>query len=150
MAMNKTRKNPPEQSLLMINLKRYGYLLLAYCALAIAAVGIIVPGLPSTEFVLLAAWAAAKSSPRLSAWLHNNRITGKMLHNWNNGRCIERKTKWLISAMMLFALTLLWLHPVPLWLKIIASLGMLTGFIVVWQRPETLSQGAFENSGARR
>ena len=43
--------------------------LLAYVSLGIGLIAIVVPGLPTTEFILLAAWAATKSSPRLSAWL---------------------------------------------------------------------------------
>ena len=43
------------------------YALLAYTSLGVGMIGLVVPGLPTTEFVLLAAWAAAKSSPRLSA-----------------------------------------------------------------------------------
>jgi uncharacterized membrane protein YbaN (DUF454 family) len=117
-------------------IQRWLYLALAYLSLLIAAIGVVLPGLPSTEFVLLAAWAAAKSSPRLNAWLHSNPVTGKMLHNWNNGRCIARKTKLFISAMMLTMGTILWLHPIPMWIKIIASLGMLTGLVIVWRRPE--------------
>ena len=46
-------------------LRRVAYLLLAYASLGLAILGVFLPGLPSTEFVLLAAWAAARSSPRL-------------------------------------------------------------------------------------
>ncbi|WP_123436469.1 DUF454 family protein, partial [Pseudomonas brassicacearum] len=41
--------------------------LLAYVSLGIGLIAIVVPGLPTTEFILLAAWAATRSSPRLSA-----------------------------------------------------------------------------------
>ena len=51
--------------------------LLAYISLGIGLIAIVVPGLPTTEFILLAAWAATKSSPRLSAWLENHRLFGR-------------------------------------------------------------------------
>ena len=54
---------------------------LAYVSLAIGLIAIVVPGLPTTEFILLAAWAATKSSPRLSAWMENHRLFGPILCN---------------------------------------------------------------------
>ncbi|WP_164658735.1 YbaN family protein, partial [Pseudomonas viridiflava] len=53
--------------------------LLAYVSLGIGLVAIVIPGLPTTEFILLAAWAATNSSPRLSAWLENHRLFGPIL-----------------------------------------------------------------------
>ena len=70
--------------------------LLAYVSLGIGLIAIVIPGLPTTEFILLAAWAATKSSPRLSAWLENHRLFGPILSNWRNGKIIKRNAK--ISA----------------------------------------------------
>ena len=67
--------------------------LLAYVSLGIGLVAIVIPGLPTTEFILLAAWAATKSSPRLSAWLENHRLFGPILFNWRNGKIIARRAK---------------------------------------------------------
>ena len=74
-------------------LARILFALLAYVSLAIGLVAIVIPGLPTTEFILLAAWAATKSSPRLSAWLENHRLFGPILSNWRNGKIIARKAK---------------------------------------------------------
>src|SRR3546814_19495393 len=76
--------------------------LLAYTSLAIGLIAIIVPGLPTTGFILLAAWAATRSSPRLSTWLENHRLFGPMLHNWRNGKVIPRRAKVGATASMLF------------------------------------------------
>src|SRR3546814_6348929 len=75
--------------------------LLAYTSLAIGLIAIVVPGLPTTEFILLAAWAATRSSPRLSAWLENHRLFGPMLHNWRNGKVIPRRAKVGATTSML-------------------------------------------------
>ena len=60
--------------------------------------GVLLPGLPTTEFVLLAAWAASRSSPRLSAWLDNHRLFGPLLRDWRNGGVVSRRSKLLASG----------------------------------------------------
>ena len=114
--------------------------LLAYVSLGIGLVAIVVPGLPTTEFILLAAWAATKSSPRLSAWLENHRLFGPILNNWRNGRIIARRAKVSATLSMLFCaglmLTLLD-HGWPIYLAIA---GMSLGNLWIWSRPERVLQ----------
>ncbi|NBA94645.1 YbaN family protein [Pseudomonas sp. R5(2019)] len=118
-------------------LSRLLFGLLAYSSLAIGLIAIVVPGLPTTEFILLAAWAATRSSPRLSAWLENHRLFGPMLFNWRNGKVIARKAKVSATLSMLICagimLTLLEHH----WTMLAAIGGMLLGNLWIWSRPET-------------
>ena len=116
--------------------------LLAYVSLGIGLVAIVVPGLPTTEFILLAAWAATKSSPRLSAWLENHRLFGPILFNWRNGKIIARRAK--VSAtvsMVLCAILMLVMldHGWPIYLAIV---GMSLGNLWIWSRPERLTEPA--------
>lgn len=117
-------------------MKRVGYLLLAYASLGVALLGLVLPGLPSTEFVLLAAWAAARSSPRLSRWLENHRVFGPMLRNWRQGGVISRRHKVAASVSMCLCFGLLLWHAPPLWLVLLAGSGMGLGALMVWSRPE--------------
>lgn len=117
-------------------LKRLGYLLLAYASLGVAVLGLFLPGLPSTEFVLLSAWAAARSSPRLSRWLEQHRLFGPLLRDWRAGGVISRKSKAIASLSMLACLALLLWHQPPLWLVLCASAGMACGALFIWSRPE--------------
>lgn len=117
-------------------LKRAAYLLLAYASLGLAILGVFVPGLPSTEFVLLSAWAAARSSPRLSRWLEQHRVFGPLLRNWRNGGVITRKSKAIASLAMGTCLALLLWHQPPLWLLLCAGGGMACGALYIWSRPE--------------
>lgn len=110
--------------------------ILAYVSLTIGLIAIVVPGLPTTEFILLAAWAATKSSPRLSAWLENHRLFGPMLSNWRNGRLIARRAKISASVSMLIcvvAMLILLNHHWPVYLAIG---GMSLGNLWIWSRPE--------------
>lgn len=117
-------------------LARLLYVLLAYISLGVGMVGLVVPGLPTTEFILLAAWAAAHGSPRLSAWLENHRLFGPMLANWRNGKSISRSAKIAASLSMLLGLLLMLLTlPHGYWLYALV-LGMALGNLWIWSRPD--------------
>jgi uncharacterized membrane protein YbaN (DUF454 family) len=112
------------------------YAILAYVSLGVGLVAIVIPGLPTTEFILLAAWAATRSSPRLSAWLENHRLFGPILYNWRNGKVIKRRAKVSATISMLFCaglmLTVLDHH----WPVFLAIAGMALGNLWIWSRPE--------------
>ncbi|UCJ16344.1 YbaN family protein [Pseudomonas sp. MM211] len=118
--------------------KRLCYLVLAYLSLGCAILGALLPGLPTTEFVLLAAWASSKSSPRLNRWLHEHRVFGPILNNWANGGVIARRHKLYASVSMLLCFALLLWHTPPLWLQLTAGGGMFCGACWIWSRPESL------------
>ena len=114
------------------------WLLMAFAVLCLVmgVIGIIVPGLPTTVFILMAGWAAARSSPRLHAWLWRHRLFGPMLQNWANGGTVSRKAKWSATILMgLCAVVLLATH-IPRWAAISASLCMACVLAWLWLRPE--------------
>jgi len=69
--------------------------------LVLGAVGIVLPVLPTTPFLLLALACYCRSSERMTRWMLNNRYFGKYIRNYREGKGIPLKTK-------LFALTILW------------------------------------------
>ena len=114
---------------------------LAYASLGIGLVAIFIPGLPTTEFVLLAAWAATKSSPRLSAWLENHKVFGPILSNWRNGRLVTRSAKISATVSMLLC-ALLMLYLMHGWPVYAAIGGMVLGNLWIWSRPEPKAQAS--------
>ncbi|WP_210643169.1 MULTISPECIES: YbaN family protein [unclassified Pseudomonas] len=112
------------------------FALLAYTSLAIGLVALIVPGLPTTEFILLAAWAATRSSPRLSAWLERHWLFGPMLYNWRNGKVIPRRAKVGATVSMLVCAGLMLLMLDHGWPVYLALTGMALGNLWIWSRPE--------------
>jgi len=115
---------------------RWLWLIVAYLAIGLAALGVVLPGLPSTEFVLLAAWAASRSSPRLAAWLENHPWFGPSLRNWHNGGVIARRTKIISLTAMLFSLAILTLTVSHRPSVYFAAAGMACGALWIWSRPE--------------
>lgn len=114
---------------------KYVYLVIAYLALAIAFLGVVLPGLPATEFFLLAAWAAGKGSPRLHRWMINHKMIGPPLKNWQQHGIISVKTKLLASISMLLAAVFLYLKVTHLPSLIFCLAGMSLGILWLWSRP---------------
>jgi uncharacterized membrane protein YbaN (DUF454 family) len=126
----------PEAALAVPGRLRWLWLALAHLALGLALLGVFLPGLPTTEFVLLAAWAASRSSPRLSLWLENHRLLGPPLRDWRNGGVIARRRKWLASLSMALAFAVL-STTFDHWPSLLCmGLGMFGGALWIWSRPE--------------
>lgn len=69
-------------------------------ALLLGLIGVVLPGLPTTPFILLAAACYAKASPRLHRWLLNHRLTGPMLRDWETHRSLTRRNKTIAVVSM--------------------------------------------------
>lgn len=117
-------------------LSRFLFGILAYLSLGIGIAAIFIPGLPTTEFILLAAWAATRSSPRLNAWLENHRIFGPVLNNWRNGRLVARSAKISATISMLVCAVLMLTLLEHVWWLYLAIAGMALGNLWLWSRPE--------------
>jgi uncharacterized membrane protein YbaN (DUF454 family) len=79
---------------------------LGFLAVGLAVVGIFVPILPTTPFLLLAAFFFARSSPRFYTWLHTNRWFGAYLANYRAGRGLPLREKALTIAALWVAILL--------------------------------------------
>ncbi len=82
-------------------LKRQLLIITGTICVAIGVIGIFIPILPTTPFLLLAAVCYLRSSPRFYRWLMNNRWFGTYIRNYTEGRGIPLKVK-------LFTIALLW------------------------------------------
>lgn len=105
---------------------------LGLCFLLLAAVGVVVPLLPTTPFVLLAAGCFARSSPRLHRWLLNSTLFGPSLHHWEQHRCLSCRVKRVaLGSMLLVGGTSLLLVQPRGWVQALALLGLATGCAAV-------------------
>lgn len=76
---------------------------LGFFFLLLGLLGIPLPVLPSTPFILLAAWFFARSSEKWHQRLLNSELFGPMIHNWEHNRCISRRSKAVAVLAMLVA-----------------------------------------------
>ncbi|PID59750.1 MAG: hypothetical protein CSB44_12640 [Gammaproteobacteria bacterium] len=75
-------------------------------ALALGAIGAVLPVLPTTPFVILAAFAFARGSPRVARYLEQHRVFGAMIRDWRNHGAIAVRYKAIAMVMMAAALLL--------------------------------------------
>jgi uncharacterized membrane protein YbaN (DUF454 family) len=109
-------------------------------SLALGAVGVILPLLPTTPFVLLAAFAFARSAPRLRAWLTGNRVFGPIIIDWEAHGVIAPRYKMMACTVMIAVLLAAVLGGLAWWLIAIQAICMGGAAAYVLSRP----------SGARR
>lgn len=77
--------------------------IVGFVSLSLGLLGVVLPILPTTPFVLLAAFAFAKSVPGLREWLENHRVFGKMIADWEATGAIAPRYKTIACFMMALA-----------------------------------------------
>ena len=120
----------------MRRLTRVGWWLLAYASLGLGLIGIFVPGLPTVPFVLLSAFAAARGSERLHAWLLAHRRFGPAIRDWQAQGAVSRQAKWLATAMMALSGGVMLLLMPNRWWALPGIVVMALVAVWLWRRPE--------------
>ncbi len=117
-------------------MKKITYLLLGHLSLLLGVIGAFLPVLPTTPFLLLAAFFYSKSSERLHLWMMEHKYLGPPLKDWQQSGVIGIKAKWLATVMILLVIG--WRFPkldVSLWIKLLASAVLLSVLVFIWIRP---------------
>ena len=84
-------------------MKQKLYKPLGFLFLGLAIVGILLPVLPGTPFLLLSAWFFARSSEKWYQRLLRNEVFGPMIRNWERNHCISCRTKLVALISMVLA-----------------------------------------------
>lgn len=84
---------------------RVFFIVLGILSVILAALGVLLPGLPATPFLLLASYSFARSSKRMHDWLVNNRIFGPILSDFLDRKGIRLHIK-IISILMMWGMML--------------------------------------------
>jgi hypothetical protein len=103
----------------------------------IGAIGVILPLLPTTPFLLLAAYCFARSSPRLHDWLLTHRTFGPLIKNWDDYGSIDPRSKRIAIVVILLTPLITIAVGVPWWALAaqLVVLGMATTFILTRPNP---------------
>lgn len=114
----------PQTPLARSRLMRLAYLVLGLVLLATGIVGMFLPLMPTTIFLILAAWCFSKSSQRLENWLLGHAVLGPTIVNWRQHGVIPPRAKAMACAGMALGLVIFWFaaHPAPWLLLLVAAI----------------------------
>lgn len=111
---------------------------------AVGGIGIVVPGLPTTVFFIMAAACFARSNERLEQWVLNLKGIGPLVQDYRNGMGMPRRAKfWAIGCIVVACGISAGLLIGPLWVRLlVAAVGAVGVWFVGWRTPtrETVEQ----------
>lgn len=110
-------------------MKKWLWIALGLLFVGLAYIGAVTPGIPTTFFALLAAWAFSKSSPKLHKWLYGHPLFGKYLTNWETKRVYPNKGRIMMVVTMSISLVSMY-FTLPLRIVVYAAFTFI--LIVVW------------------
>ena len=115
---------------------RYILLCAGWLNLALGFIGIFLPLLPTTPFLLLAAYCFARSSEGLHAWLLSLKFAGPLIRDWQEHRNISLSTKLIATSMILVVLFYpLLFGALSIGLKILVGSIVLAVLAFIWSQP---------------
>ncbi len=121
------------------------YLLLGWSFFALGILGVLLPVLPTTPFMLLATWAFSKSSRRFETWLIHHKYFGPGIRRWRAYRVIPIQAKVLSLTAMSVTLTLSILSArIPWWGLVGQALLMGYGAWFTLRCPSRAPEGVVE------
>jgi uncharacterized membrane protein YbaN (DUF454 family) len=120
----------------MKSLAQYLYITVGWLFLGLGVIGIFLPLLPTTPFVLLAAFCFSRGSATLHRWLLEQKTFGPMIRDWNQHGIIRRRVKWTSAVLIVLMIGYPVLfsplsRPIKIGL-VMVGIGVI-GFI--WSRP---------------
>ena len=118
--------DPPIES---SRVARYALIAVGIVCVVLGAIGVVLPVLPTTPFLLLAAACFLRSSPRFHQWLLNNRVLGLYIRDYCSGKGIPLRAKivsisllWLtIGYAVIFVIEPTWLRALLLLIAVVVS-----------------------------
>jgi uncharacterized membrane protein YbaN (DUF454 family) len=117
--------------------RRAGFIALGFVFLALGIIGAFLPVMPTTIFLILAAWSFGRSSPRLEAWMLNHPRFGGVLRAWRAHGAIPRRAKWMACCGIALGYVVFFVAAAPsLLLGLAVALVMLTCALWIVTRPE--------------
>ncbi len=111
--------------------------LAALLCVVLGFVGVVIPGLPTVPFLLLAAWCGARGWPAMEAWLLAHPRYGETIQHWREHRAVPRRAKWAATLMMLLSSVIIWFGVPSLTLRVLLAMLLLCVALWLWRRPDS-------------
>ncbi len=122
----------------MTSVTRILYLIGGWLCVILGAIGVFLPILPTTPFLILAAFCFSRSSRRVHQWLLSQRLFGPLIRDWEEHGVIPFRAKCLSTTMMLLLISYPMLFmSIPVLGKSLMGLSIVCVLIYIWTRPST-------------
>ena len=123
-------------------LKRWLFIILGLLSLTVGGIGVVIPILPTTPFVLLSALLFSVSSPKLAKTLENNHMFGPYITHYRNKTGVPMRTKkealvWLWSSLSLSAILIR--RPFVLLILLIVGISVSAHILLLKTRSERMN-----------
>jgi uncharacterized membrane protein YbaN (DUF454 family) len=128
---------PPARPAVRRGASRVLWLVIGMISVGLGAIGVVVPGLPTTVFFIVAAWCFARSSPRFESWVLGLPRIGPMVRDHREGLGMPRRAKVVALAMMWTAIALsgVTLRQRPVLVAVVVALGVVGSTYIAWRVP---------------
>ena len=124
-------------------MKRLFLISLGWICVSLAFVGVFVPGIPTTIFLIIALWAFTKTSKKLRYWLLHHKRFGPILSNWQEHKVVPLRAKILMVTFMILSVILFHYSLQNLYLTtaLIVILGFVARYVI--SLPSTVPDNSY-------
>ena len=123
-----------------MNIRKKLWLVAGFLCLGMAYVGVVVPGIPFSIFLVMAAYCFSKSSKRMHDWLYNHKYFGPFLTNWVQKKVFPTKGIYLMIIVMASSLAFLWFTTENIKAALWSGGFMALVAIWAWRYPGSVSE----------
>ena len=116
---------------------------LGWLCVSLGFIGIFIPGIPTTIFLIIALWAFTKSSKKLRYWLLHHKKFGPILKNWQEHKVVPRRAKILMVVLMSLAVVLFYYSLQNLYLTIGLIIILVSVAIYVISLPSKIPENSY-------
>lgn len=121
--------------------KKAVLIVLGWIFVALGVLGVVLPVLPTTPFMLVALWCFARSSQRFHDWLYHHRMFGPPLQKWETHRVIPAPAKFIACTAMIGSLIyIIFISPAPIYLIAVAMVIMGYGAWFILTKPSRIPE----------
>jgi uncharacterized protein len=127
----------PTTSVARNRVVRFCWFIAGWIAVGVGAIGIVVPGLPTTVFFIIAAWCFGRSSPRFERWVLDLPRVGPMVRSYREGLGMPVRAKVAALSTMWVAIVIsaVLLRDRPVIAVVVIGLGLVGSGYIVWRVP---------------
>jgi uncharacterized membrane protein YbaN (DUF454 family) len=120
----------------MKNFKIHFYNILGWFSFVLGVIGVFLPILPTTPFIILASYFFSKGSPKFYHWLTNLKVFGQIIKDWNEYGTINKSAKLTATIILILVIfAYLYLANYAYWIKLLITVILCLVILFINTRP---------------